>query len=234
MSSELVAIQLMYMQARYYDPVIGRFYSNDPVGYTSANPVMSFNRYMYVNNNPYKYTDPDGEFLWGAVIGAGVELIAQVATGQDINFTDIAIAGAVGAVTGGFAGRAATQAVKGAITGSKAVAQTTAVSGAANGAGSIASDLANGQEIDLTKAATSTVAGGAGGFVGAKGANAITNKLDDLSNAGGISSQISNTTRSSYVGSNVSEQLTSGGSTAAPAAADAALSVTNKEINKEH
>jgi hypothetical protein len=51
------------MQARYYDPVIGRFYSNDPVGYTAKNPVMSFNRYMYVNNNPYKYTDPNGEFL---------------------------------------------------------------------------------------------------------------------------------------------------------------------------
>tara|TARA_Y100000782_G_scaffold115479_1_gene158996 strand:+ start:13271 stop:13603 length:333 start_codon:yes stop_codon:yes gene_type:complete len=107
--------------------------------------------------------------LWGAVIGAGVELIAQVATGQDINVTDIAIAGAVGAVTGGFAGRAATQAVKGAITGSKAVTRTTAVSGAANGVGSVTSDLANGKEVNLTKAATSTVAGAAGGFVGAKG-----------------------------------------------------------------
>lgn len=54
---------LSYMQARYYDPVIGRFYSNDPVGWTPKNPVMSFNRYLYVNNNPYKYTDPNGEFL---------------------------------------------------------------------------------------------------------------------------------------------------------------------------
>jgi RHS repeat-associated protein len=54
---------LVYMQARYYDPVIGRFYSNDPVGYTAKNPVMSFNRYLYVNNNPFKYTDPDGNFL---------------------------------------------------------------------------------------------------------------------------------------------------------------------------
>jgi uncharacterized protein RhaS with RHS repeats len=51
------------MQARYYDPVIGRFYSNDPVGWSPENPVMSFNRYLYVNNNPYKYTDPDGEWL---------------------------------------------------------------------------------------------------------------------------------------------------------------------------
>ena len=51
------------MQARYYDPVIGRFYSNDPVGYTLENPVMSFNRYLYVNNNPYKYIDPTGMYL---------------------------------------------------------------------------------------------------------------------------------------------------------------------------
>ena len=47
------------MQARYYDPVIGRFYSNDPVGFTGE--VDTFNRYSYVANNPYKYTDPDGE-----------------------------------------------------------------------------------------------------------------------------------------------------------------------------
>lgn len=47
------------MQQRYYDPVIGRFYSNDPVGFTPSNPMM-FNRYAYANNNPYKYVDPDG------------------------------------------------------------------------------------------------------------------------------------------------------------------------------
>jgi uncharacterized protein RhaS with RHS repeats len=47
----------MYMQARYYDPVIGRFYSNDPVGFKN---MHNFNRYAYANNNPYKFTDPDG------------------------------------------------------------------------------------------------------------------------------------------------------------------------------
>jgi uncharacterized protein RhaS with RHS repeats len=46
------------MQARYYDPVIGRFYSNDPVGFTN---IHTFNRYGYANNNPYKYVDPDGQ-----------------------------------------------------------------------------------------------------------------------------------------------------------------------------
>ncbi|MGV2873214.1 RHS repeat-associated core domain-containing protein [Colwellia sp. E150_009] len=48
---------LSYMQARYYDPVIGRFYSNDPAGFSN---VHNFNRYAYANNNPYKYVDPDG------------------------------------------------------------------------------------------------------------------------------------------------------------------------------
>lgn len=53
---------LTYFGARYYDPYLGRFTSVDPVGFVESNP-MSFNRYAYVNNNPYKYVDPDGEFL---------------------------------------------------------------------------------------------------------------------------------------------------------------------------
>ncbi|MDX6016577.1 RHS repeat-associated core domain-containing protein [Shewanella indica] len=52
-------LNLTYMQARYYDPLIGRFYADDPVGFRD---VYSFNRYTYANNNPYKYVDPDGEF----------------------------------------------------------------------------------------------------------------------------------------------------------------------------
>ncbi|MBT1451701.1 RHS repeat-associated core domain-containing protein [Glaciecola sp. XM2] len=55
---------LVYMQARYHDPVIGRFYSNDPVDAIShlstANGIHGFNRYAYANNNPYKFTDPTG------------------------------------------------------------------------------------------------------------------------------------------------------------------------------
>ena len=50
-------LALSYMQARYYDPVIGRFYSNDPKGFSN---IHNFNRYAYANNNPYKYVDPDG------------------------------------------------------------------------------------------------------------------------------------------------------------------------------
>ena len=50
---------LVYMQARYYDPLIGRFYGIDSVGFVEDNP-HSFNRYAYGNNNPYRYVDPDG------------------------------------------------------------------------------------------------------------------------------------------------------------------------------
>ncbi|MEM5551626.1 polymorphic toxin-type HINT domain-containing protein [Pseudoalteromonas neustonica] len=74
---------LSYMQARYYDPMIGRFYSNDPVGWTPKNPVMSFNRYLYVNNNPYKYTDPNGEFL-----NFAIKFVADVALGAALNYAE--------------------------------------------------------------------------------------------------------------------------------------------------
>lgn len=68
-------LNLTYMQARYYDPLIGRFYANDPIGFRD---VHSFNRYSYANNNPYKYVDPDGKTTMAACaagpFGCGVGL----------------------------------------------------------------------------------------------------------------------------------------------------------------
>ncbi len=54
------ATGLTYMQARYMDPVIGRFLSNDPVGFSPDQPQM-FNRYSYTLNDPVNAFDPDGE-----------------------------------------------------------------------------------------------------------------------------------------------------------------------------
>jgi len=51
---------LVYMHARMYDPETARFTGIDPQGYSEANP-QSFGRYLYANNAPYRYTDPDGE-----------------------------------------------------------------------------------------------------------------------------------------------------------------------------
>ncbi|KAF1707366.1 peptidoglycan DD-metalloendopeptidase family protein, partial [Pseudoxanthomonas sacheonensis] len=53
------ATGLAYMQQRYYDPGIGAMLSVDPVTANSATGG-NFNRYWYANNNPYKFTDPDG------------------------------------------------------------------------------------------------------------------------------------------------------------------------------
>lgn len=53
------ATGLTYMQQRYYDPGIGRFLSVDPVTAHSGTGA-NFNRYWYANNNPYRFTDPDG------------------------------------------------------------------------------------------------------------------------------------------------------------------------------
>lgn len=50
---------LMHYQARYYDPVIGRFISPDTIIPKRTNP-QDFNRYAYVQNNPATHTDPTG------------------------------------------------------------------------------------------------------------------------------------------------------------------------------
>ena len=77
---------LVYMQARYYDPLIGRFLAVDPVGVRTSNP-MSFNRYLYGSNNPQKYVDPDGRIIETAwdianiAMGAG-STAANIAAGN--------------------------------------------------------------------------------------------------------------------------------------------------------
>lgn len=55
-----VSTGLVYMQARYYDPVIGRFLSIDPKEVIAGN-TEKFSRYSYANNNPTTNFDPDGK-----------------------------------------------------------------------------------------------------------------------------------------------------------------------------
>lgn len=61
---------LVYMQARYYDPDIGRFLSPDPVWADDATGA-NFNRYWYANNNPVKFIDPDGRCTGSRIVKAG-------------------------------------------------------------------------------------------------------------------------------------------------------------------
>lgn len=48
-----------YYRARYYDPSIGRFMSEDPKGFAAG-----VNFYAYVNNNPLNANDPSGQFAF--------------------------------------------------------------------------------------------------------------------------------------------------------------------------
>jgi RHS repeat-associated protein len=54
-----------YYRARYYDPKVGRFISEDPIGLYGG-----VNFFAYVGGSPTGYTDPFGHF-GGIAIGAG-------------------------------------------------------------------------------------------------------------------------------------------------------------------
>jgi len=105
---------LINMNARLYDPAIGRFLSPDPYVQMPENS-QNFNRYSYCLNNPLKYTDESGEIIteWiilGAFIGGTFNLGYQFYKGNIHNvgqalfaFTIGASAVVAGAYTGGFA-----------------------------------------------------------------------------------------------------------------------------------
>ncbi len=53
----------LYYRARYYDPTLQRFISEDPIGFASRD----FNFYRYVSNNPINRIDPSG--MWCISLG---------------------------------------------------------------------------------------------------------------------------------------------------------------------
>ncbi len=102
------ATGLTYMQQRYYDPQVGRFLSVDPA-VSDLNSGANFNRYWYANNNPYKFTDPDGRYAaiddaifagTGAVVGLIGQGVSDVISGSASPWQDY-VAAAVGGAVGG-------------------------------------------------------------------------------------------------------------------------------------
>jgi len=58
-----------HMQARYYDPLAGRFLSSDPVGVAEGGPAY-FNRYAYVAGDPVNAIDSTGTEIDEIVVRA--------------------------------------------------------------------------------------------------------------------------------------------------------------------
>nr|VFJ44556.1 MAG: RHS repeat-associated core domain-containing protein [Candidatus Kentron sp. FW] len=69
---------LYYYRARYYDPEVGRFLTEDPLGFKAG-----VNFYRYVENNPVNFNDPSGMIVPQLIGGA-----INAAAGIGINFLD--------------------------------------------------------------------------------------------------------------------------------------------------
>ncbi len=68
---------LYYLRARYYDPLIGRFISKDPVkGYLTIPQTQ--NPYAYALNNPINLSDPSGEQVVQACYAVYQAVVANV------------------------------------------------------------------------------------------------------------------------------------------------------------
>ena len=103
---------IYYYRYRYMHPELGRFLGRDPLGY-----VDGMNMVQYVGGNVVNWVDPYGEFinfvlerLGKAAVDAGIEIALQGSANllsgkgffEDINWKEVAKAGAIGAVTPGY------------------------------------------------------------------------------------------------------------------------------------
>jgi RHS repeat-associated protein len=85
---------LVYMNARYYDPQLGRFLSADSLVPDPLNP-QAFNRYAFAYNNPISNLDPTGH---APVVAAAVAVATALSSGSALSF--VALVGAATTVAG--------------------------------------------------------------------------------------------------------------------------------------
>lgn len=141
---------LINMNARLYDPLTGRFLSPDPF-VQMPDFTQGLNRFSYALNNPFKYVDQDGEFLWAAVgIGALIGASINVA----VHWKDISSASGWNMV-GRLAGYAFTGAVAGGVSAVVGVAVAGALGGSMMGVAAGTTGFINGAITGASMGASS-------------------------------------------------------------------------------
>lgn len=100
------------MNARLYDPTIGRFLSADTI-IPAVYDTQAYNRYSYVRNNPMKYTDPSGRSWFSSALGS----VGNFFKKHWRTIVTIAVVAAVVALTGGLGAGLACAIIQGAIAG---------------------------------------------------------------------------------------------------------------------
>ncbi len=92
---------LGFYGVRLYEPEYGRFLSTDVLW----EEFQKLTPYHYSENSPIVKKDPSGEFPWGVVIGAAVEIASQMIfenrSVSEIDGGRVAIAAGAGGLTGG-------------------------------------------------------------------------------------------------------------------------------------
>jgi len=99
---------IVNMDGRIYDPVLGRFLSPDPF-VQAPDYTQSLNRYIYCMNNPLSLYDPSGYSWfsknWKSLLAATVGIVVSVVSlGTATGIGAIMIAGALGGAAAGLAG----------------------------------------------------------------------------------------------------------------------------------
>ncbi len=189
-----------YLNARYYDPEIGRFISPDDLSILdeTRGQINGLNLYMYCGDNPVMNVDPSGCVWWNPFtwnwdkilnVAGAVLIVAGLAVGAALtagSVLGVVLAGAaIGGAISGVSQFVSTGSINygqfildisvgalSAFIGTTGIgAWGSAFAGAFIGGGSsILSDVIAGREIDWLKAGTAFIIGGISGAISGEGA----------------------------------------------------------------
>ena len=73
------SLKLYYLLTRYYDPVVGRFISQDSLEYADPDTINGLNLYAYCANNPVMKVDPTGTVDWWQWLISGLQIAGGIA-----------------------------------------------------------------------------------------------------------------------------------------------------------